>query len=78
MAINSNENGILKSSEKEEKESASKQNDGNLAVKHAMAEELLHMGLHQRSVERILNIKIDQQRLEDFSDKQTGEKDHES
>jgi len=51
--------GPEKTRTKIKKESSIKEEDSNLEVKFAMAKELLSMGLHIRSVERLLNVRLD-------------------
>jgi len=72
---------ILKQTEcvtqKTEEMSESKDNRRNLAVKHAMAEELLGKGLHPRSVERLLNIRLERQLCEKINKKKKSEDNHE-
>lgn len=57
--MNRIEKGIGKSFERKEKEACPNVSDGNFEVKLAMAKELIDMGLHPRSVERLLNIRLE-------------------
>ncbi|MBU1172890.1 MAG: hypothetical protein KKD44_25300 [Proteobacteria bacterium] len=48
----------------------------NQSVKRAMAEELKTLGLHPRSIERLLNIELDTRRARDFTKTAITEESH--
>lgn len=67
------EDGSRKCFEKKENDPAPVDHDGNLLVKLSMAAELLSMGLHERSVERLLNIRLDKRCFIDIKNKNSRE-----